>query len=108
MTRRTRPIASIPQGALDLTGPAALVRRRLLRGAADLLERAGYAELIPPTFEYEETFLRAGGPEVAERLIRFGDRDGRDPCSPVRLYRQHRAGRGHDIPTRSTPVAALL
>jgi ATP phosphoribosyltransferase regulatory subunit len=77
VTRRTRPIASIPQGALDLTGPAALVRRRLLRGAADLLEHAGYAELIPPTFEYEETFLRAGGPEVAERLIRFADRDGR-------------------------------
>jgi ATP phosphoribosyltransferase regulatory subunit len=77
VTRRTRPIASIPQGALDLTGPAALVRRRLSRAAADLLERAGYAELLPPTFEYEETFLRAGGPEVAERLIRFTDRDGR-------------------------------
>ena len=28
-------------------------------------------------FEYEDTFLRAGGPGVAERLIRFPDRDGR-------------------------------
>ena len=45
--------------------------------AADVLERAGYQELLPPTFEYEEVFLRAGGPEVAERLIRFTDRDGR-------------------------------
>ncbi len=41
------------------------------------LEQAGYEELIPPTFEYEDTFLRAGGPGVAERLVRFPDRDGR-------------------------------
>jgi ATP phosphoribosyltransferase regulatory subunit len=42
-----------------------------------VLEESGYEELIPPTFEYEEIFLRAGGPSVAERLIRFIDRDGR-------------------------------
>lgn len=42
-----------------------------------VLERAGYQELIPPTFEYEDTFIRAGGPAVAERLVRFPDRDGR-------------------------------
>ena len=41
------------------------------------LEHAGYEELIPPTFEYEDTFLRAGGSGVAERLVRFPDRDGR-------------------------------
>jgi ATP phosphoribosyltransferase regulatory subunit len=41
------------------------------------LEQAAYEELIPPTLEYQETFLRAGGPDVAERLIRFPDRDGR-------------------------------
>jgi ATP phosphoribosyltransferase regulatory subunit len=73
----TRHIAPIPPGALDLTGPAALLRRRLQRASADLLERVGYQELLPPTFEYEEVFLRAGGPGVADRLIRFTDRDGR-------------------------------
>ncbi|MDX2122872.1 MAG: ATP phosphoribosyltransferase regulatory subunit [Gemmatimonadota bacterium] len=73
----TRPIALIPPGAIDLTGPAAGSRRRLQRGALDLLERHEYQELLPPTFEYEEVFLRAGGPGVAERLLRFGDRDGR-------------------------------
>jgi ATP phosphoribosyltransferase regulatory subunit len=73
----TRTIAPIPPGALDLTGPAALTRRRLQRASAEVLERAGYQELLPPTFEYEEVFLRAGGPEVADRLIRFTDRDGR-------------------------------
>jgi ATP phosphoribosyltransferase regulatory subunit len=41
------------------------------------LQQAGYEELIPPTFEYEDTFLRAGGQAVAERLVRFPDRDGR-------------------------------
>ena len=42
-----------------------------------MLAGAGYEELLPPTFEYEDVFLRAGGPGVAERLIRFPDRDGR-------------------------------
>jgi ATP phosphoribosyltransferase regulatory subunit len=70
-------IAAIPPGALDLTGEAARRRRMLQRATMDTLERADYEELIPPTFEYEDTFLRAGGPGVAERLVRFPDRDGR-------------------------------
>jgi ATP phosphoribosyltransferase regulatory subunit len=70
-------IAAIPPGALDLTGEAARRRRMLQRATMDALEHAAYEELIPPTFEYEDTFLRAGGPGVAERLVRFPDRDGR-------------------------------
>jgi len=70
-------LAVTPPGALDLTGEAARRRRVLQRAAMQVLERAGYEELIPPTLEYQETFLRAGGPGVAERLIRFPDRDGR-------------------------------
>ena len=73
----TRPVAPLPPGATDLTGPAAQSRRRLQRTAGDLLAAAGYQELLTPTFEYEEIFLRAAGPDVAERLIRFPDRDGR-------------------------------
>jgi ATP phosphoribosyltransferase regulatory subunit len=69
--------AATPPGALDLTGDAARRRRALQRAAVTVLERAGYEELLPPTFEYEDTFLRAGGPGVAERLLRFPDRDGR-------------------------------
>ena len=69
--------AVTPPGALDLTGEAARRRRRLQRAAMETLERAAYEELIPPTLEYQDTFLRAGGPDVAERLIRFPDRDGR-------------------------------
>ena len=70
-------LAVTPPGALDLTGEAARRRRQLQRAALQVLEQAGYEELIPPTLEYQDTFLRAGGPSVAERLIRFPDRDGR-------------------------------
>ncbi|HEX6106013.1 MAG TPA: ATP phosphoribosyltransferase regulatory subunit [Gemmatimonadales bacterium] len=70
-------IAATPPGALDLTGEAARRRRALQRQALAVLAGAGYEELLPPTFEYEDVFLRAGGPGVAERLIRFPDRDGR-------------------------------
>ena len=70
-------LAVTPPGALDLTGEAARRRRQLQRAAMAVLERAAYEELIPPTLEYQDTFLRAGGPGVAERLIRFPDRDGR-------------------------------
>jgi ATP phosphoribosyltransferase regulatory subunit len=69
--------AATPPGALDLTGDAARRRRALQRAAVAVLERAAYEELLPPTFEYEDTFLRAGGAGVAERLLRFPDRDGR-------------------------------
>jgi ATP phosphoribosyltransferase regulatory subunit len=69
--------AATPPGALDLTGDAARRRRALQRAAVAVLERGGYEELLPPTFEYEDVFLRAGGAGVAERLLRFPDRDGR-------------------------------
>jgi ATP phosphoribosyltransferase regulatory subunit len=71
------PLAITPPGALDLTGEAARLRRRLQRATMAVLERSGYEELIPPTLEYQDTFLRAGGPTTADRLIRFPDRDGR-------------------------------
>jgi ATP phosphoribosyltransferase regulatory subunit len=70
-------LAITPPGALDLTGEAARRRRQLQHAAMQVLERSAYEELIPPTLEYQDTFLRAGGPGIAERLIRFPDRDGR-------------------------------
>jgi len=70
-------IALVPPGAVDLLGDAARRRRALQRATLGVLEAAGFEELIPPTFEYEEIFVRAGGPEVVERLIRFLDLDGR-------------------------------
>jgi ATP phosphoribosyltransferase regulatory subunit len=70
-------IAPIPPGALDLAGDAVRRRRQVERRMRERLEGAGYEEIIPPTFEYAEVFVRAGGAEVADRLIRFLDLDGR-------------------------------
>jgi ATP phosphoribosyltransferase regulatory subunit len=71
------PAPLLPPGAVDLTGPAASGRRDLQQRMLAVLARSGYAEVITPTFEYEEVFLRAAGAPVAERLLRFVDRDGR-------------------------------
>jgi ATP phosphoribosyltransferase regulatory subunit len=71
-------IAPIPPGALDLAGDAVRRRRTLQRAALERLGAAGYEEIIPPTFEYAEVFVRAGGAaDVADRLIRFFDLDGK-------------------------------
>lgn len=70
-------ITATPPGAVDLSGPAIRRRRELQRSSTAVLERAGFVELSPPTFEYEDVFRRAGGAEVAEKLIRFVDLDGR-------------------------------
>ncbi|PYO67633.1 MAG: hypothetical protein DMD69_09405 [Gemmatimonadetes bacterium] len=78
MTRRSS-IAPIPPGALDLTGAAVRRRRTLQSRMLERLEAAGYEEIIPPTFEYAEVFVRAGGgaADIADRLIRFLDLDGK-------------------------------
>ena len=70
-------IAPIPPGALDLAGEAVRRRRLIQRQMLERLEAQGYEEIIPPTFEYAEVFVRAGGPEVTDRLIRFLDLDGK-------------------------------
>jgi ATP phosphoribosyltransferase regulatory subunit len=70
-------ITATPPGALDLTGQALRRRRALQRAMLGVLDASHYEELSPPTFEYEEVFRRAGGAEVAEKLVRFVDLDGR-------------------------------
>ena len=70
-------IAPIPPGALDLAGDAVRRRRALQGKMLERIARAGYEEIIPPTFEYAEVFARAGGADIADRLIRFLDLDGR-------------------------------
>ncbi|HEX6747795.1 MAG TPA: ATP phosphoribosyltransferase regulatory subunit [Longimicrobium sp.] len=73
----TSPIAQVPPGSLDLLAGDVRRRRRVQRAWFALAEAHGYQEVIPPTFEYEEVFTRGAGPELAARLIRFVDRDGR-------------------------------
>jgi ATP phosphoribosyltransferase regulatory subunit len=70
-------ITATPPGARDLTGTALRRRRGLQRAMLGVLEDAGFEELSPPTFEYEEVFRGAAGAEVIEKLVRFVDLDGR-------------------------------
>src|SRR3989442_13603619 len=76
MTRRSS-IAPIPPGALDLAGDAVRRRRALQGSMLGGVEAAGYGEIRPPTFESAEVFVRAGGGDVADRLISFLVLDGR-------------------------------
>jgi ATP phosphoribosyltransferase regulatory subunit len=70
-------LSQVPPGSQDLLADAVRRRRRVQREWFALAEGRGYQEVIPPTFEYEEVFTRGGGAELARRLIRFIDRDGR-------------------------------
>jgi len=70
-------ISNVPPGSQDLLAGDVSRRRRIQGAWFAQAEARGYQEVIPPTFEYEEVFTRSGGPELAARLIRFVDRDGR-------------------------------
>jgi ATP phosphoribosyltransferase regulatory subunit len=74
---QTQRIATVPPGSQDLVAGDVRRRRRVQHAWFQLAEAGGYQEVIPPTFEYEEVFSRGAGPELAARLIRFVDRDGR-------------------------------
>jgi ATP phosphoribosyltransferase regulatory subunit len=69
-------LAQIPPGSQDLLPDEVRRRRRVQRDWFRLAEAGGYREVVPPTFEYEEVFTRAGT-RLARELIRFVDRDGR-------------------------------
>lgn len=117
----TTRLAQVPPGSQDLLAADVRRRRRVQRVWFELAEAAQYNEVIPPTFEYEEVFTRAGT-KLASELIRFVDRDGRlvalradftsaiarmaatrlrDEPPPLRLsyagkvYRQRPEGGGH-------------
>jgi ATP phosphoribosyltransferase regulatory subunit len=66
-----------PPGSQDLLSEDVRLRRRVQGAWFRLASERGYEEVIPPTFEYEEVFTRGGGKELAGRLVRFVDRDGR-------------------------------
>ena len=70
-------VVHTPPGSQDLLSDDVRRRRRIQHAWFTLAEDAGYEEVIPPTFEYEEIFTRGGGSELAAQLIRFLDGDGR-------------------------------
>lgn len=70
-------ISRIPAGSQDLVAGDVRRRRHVQAEWFRLAEARGYEEVIPPTFEYEEVFTLGAGPDLASRLLRFVDHDGR-------------------------------
>ncbi|MDR0787455.1 MAG: ATP phosphoribosyltransferase regulatory subunit [Gemmatimonadota bacterium] len=70
-------ISRIPPGSRDLLADDVRRRREVQSTWFELAHSRGYDEIIPPTFEYEEVFALAAGRDLASRLIRFLDRDGK-------------------------------
>ena len=68
---------AIPRGVADYFGGPAQRRRQIETDLRSLARTWGYAEIIPPLFEYAETLTTEMGGQLAEDLYRFFDRDGR-------------------------------
>jgi len=66
----------LPHGVQDLFPEEAARRRRAEAALRDLFGRWAYEELIPPTFEYAETLAVGEGPDLAQAMYRFFDREG--------------------------------
>ncbi len=65
-----------PAGVKDYLPPQARKKRRIEKISSDILEKWGYEEVIAPSFEYLETFIKSGQPGFAEKVFKFFDRQG--------------------------------
>jgi ATP phosphoribosyltransferase regulatory subunit len=67
----------IPQGVADYFGAEAQQRRQLEAQLLTTFRRWGYSDVIPPTFEYADTFTTRASGKLQSELYRFLDRNGR-------------------------------
>ena len=70
------PAGQIPRGVADYFWQEAARRRRLEQALLAAFRAWGYGDVIPPSFEYADTFGRRGSAELQSELCRFLDRDG--------------------------------
>jgi ATP phosphoribosyltransferase regulatory subunit len=68
--------AHIPRGVADYFWSEAAARRDLEHQLIALFRTWGYHDVIPPTFEYAETFQHRASPRLQAEMYRFLDRDG--------------------------------
>lgn len=66
----------IPRGVADYFWQEAHRRRQLEQRLLAVFRAWGYGDVIPPSFEYADTFARRGSAELQAELCRFLDRDG--------------------------------
>src|SRR5574337_1725819 len=67
----------LPHGLSDWFNEAAARRTFLEQALAETFRRWGYAQIIPPMFEFYESIAAEAGARLREELYRFFDRDGR-------------------------------
>jgi ATP phosphoribosyltransferase regulatory subunit len=72
----TSPAGQIPRGVADYFWQEAFRRRSLEQALLAVFRSWGYGDVIPPSFEYADTFGRRGSAELQSELCRFLDRDG--------------------------------
>ena len=75
-TSQTEAQAQIPRGVADYFWAEAYARRHLEAELLDLFRSWGYQDVIPPMFEYADTFLHRSSAKLQTELYRFLDRDG--------------------------------
>lgn len=72
--------AKAPRGTRDVLPDEARLRRRIIEVATDAFARYGYGQIITPTFEETEVFVRGVGTStdvVRKEMYTFEDRSGR-------------------------------
>ena len=88
-----------PKGTRDLIWPDSERRRSFIDLFAEVVSKAGYAEIVPPMFEHIEVFQRLGdGTDVVRKeMYDFEDKGGRNialrpeqTASIVRSYAENR------------------
>lgn len=68
--------AEIPRGVADYFWTEAFARRQLEETLLRLFRTWGYEDVIPPMFEYADTYQGRSSPKLQAELYRFLDRDG--------------------------------
>lgn len=67
----------LPHGVKDLFLDEAANITEIENRFRDLFPRWGYSPIIPPTFEYYDSYAAGAGAELREQMYRLFDRDGR-------------------------------
>jgi ATP phosphoribosyltransferase regulatory subunit len=70
------PHAEIPHGVADYFWAEAYTRRQSEETQLRLFRTWGYQDVIPPMFEYADTFIGRSGRALQNEMYRFLDRDG--------------------------------
>ncbi|MFQ5341781.1 MAG: ATP phosphoribosyltransferase regulatory subunit [Anaerolineae bacterium] len=67
----------LPHGVKDLFFDEAANVAEIETQIRNLFPRWGYSQIIPPTFEYYDSYAAGAGQELREQMYRLFDRDGR-------------------------------